>query len=57
MRIIKVTTQYKKDFKNYQKQNYYDEKRLIWIIELLANDHYLPVELLDHSLKGIWKRF
>ena len=57
MRIIKVTTQYKKDFKNYLKQPFYDEKRFIWIVELLANDAILPYELLDHPLKGNLKEF
>ena len=49
MKIIRQSTQYKKDFKRYRNQPKKLEK-LLGVLRLLANDEELPAELKAHKL-------
>ena len=51
MKIIRQSTQYKKDFKRYRNQPKKLEK-LLGDLRLLANDEELPAELKAHKLIG-----
>ena len=51
MKIIRQSTQYKKDFKRYRNQPKKLEK-LLGVLRLLANDEELPAELKAHKLIG-----
>lgn len=51
MKIIRQSTQYKKDFKKYRNQPKKLEK-LLEVLRLLANDEELPAELKAHKLIG-----
>lgn len=51
---IKFTTQFKKDLKLAQKQNK-DTKKLLAVIEKLANGEQLEEKYRDHSLGGNYK--
>lgn len=51
MKIIRQSTQYKKDFKRYRNQPKKLEK-LLEVLRLLANDEELPAELKAHKLIG-----
>ena len=51
MKIIRQSTQYKKDFKRYRNQPKKLEK-LLGVLSLLANDEELPAELKAHKLIG-----
>ena len=48
MKIIRQSTQYKKDFKRYRNQPKKLEK-LLGVLRLLANDEELPAELKAHN--------
>lgn len=52
MKIIRQSTQYKKDFKRYRNQPKKLEK-LLGVLRLLANDEELPAELKAHKLIGL----
>ena len=51
MKIIRQSTQYKKDFKRYRNQPKKLEK-LLGVLRLLANDEELLAELKAHKLIG-----
>ncbi len=51
MKIIRQSSQYKKDFKRYRNQPKKLEK-LLEVLKLLANDEELPTELKAHKLIG-----
>ncbi len=51
---IKITNQFKKDYKQAIKQNK-KIKLLQEIIDMLANGKTLPEKYKDHELKGNWK--
>ena len=54
MKIIRKTTQFKKDFKHYSK----DKKNvegLFAIVEMLAKGEPIPAEYSPHPQRGRWK--
>ena len=51
---VKLTTQFKKDYKLAVKQKL-DIAKLDKVIAMLANGETLPEEYKDHQLSGNWK--
>lgn len=51
MKILRYSTQYKKDFKKYRNQPKKLQK-LLEVLKLLENEDVLPPELKAHMLKG-----
>ena len=54
MKILRYSTQYKKDFKKYRNQPKKLEK-LLDVLIILENGEELPVELKAHKLSGQYK--
>ena len=54
MKILRYSTQYKKDFKKYRNQPNKLEK-LLDVLIILENGEELPVELKAHKLSGQYK--
>lgn len=54
MRIIKYSSQFKKDVKQAQKRHK-DMNKLTAVMQLIVNNQPLPIVLSDHALKGVWK--
>ncbi len=54
MKILRYTTQYKKDFKRYRHQPQKLAK-LLEVFRLLENEEPLPLELKAHKLIGKYK--
>lgn len=54
MKILRYSTQYKKDFKKYRNQPKKLQK-LLEVLRLLENDEELPTELKAHWLIGQYK--
>ncbi len=54
MKILRYTTQYKKDFKKYRNQPRKLQK-LFNVLKLLENEQELPLELKAHKLIGRYK--
>lgn len=54
MRVIKYSSQFKKDVKQSQKRQKNMDK-LTAVMQLIINNQSLPAILNDHALKGIWK--
>lgn len=52
MRTIERTTKFKKDFKNVQKQRFFDRELFEEVITKLANDIPLEEKFKDHALEG-----
>jgi mRNA interferase YafQ len=54
MKILRYSTQYKKDFKRYKHQ---PEKLqiLLNVFRMLENEEKLPKEFKAHKLKGLYK--
>jgi mRNA interferase YafQ len=52
--VIQRTSQFKKDYKIAKKRGL-DLFKLRTVIELLANGEQLPVQYLEHPLKGNYK--
>lgn len=59
MRIIKRTTQFKRDYKlqNRGRHKLTLEDDLLKAINLLITDAKLPERMYDHSLTGNWKNY
>ncbi|MDR0988943.1 MAG: type II toxin-antitoxin system YafQ family toxin [Prevotellaceae bacterium] len=54
MKILRYTTQYRKDFKRYRNQP--DKlQKLLEVFRLLENEEVLPKELRAHKLMGQYK--
>lgn len=53
---LKVTSQFKKDYKRVKKRGL-DTNELKAVIEILVEGNPLPDKYLDHELKGNWKGF
>ena len=51
MKILRYSTQYKKDFKKYRNQHKKLQK-LLEVFRLLENEESLPPEFKTHMLKG-----
>jgi mRNA interferase YafQ len=54
MKILRFTTQYKKDFKKYRRQPGKLQK-LLEVLRMLENEEKLPQELIAHKIKGQYK--
>lgn len=54
MKILRYSTQYKKDFKKYRNQPKKLQK-LLEVLRLLENEEELPIELRAHWLIGQYK--
>jgi len=53
-RAVKLSTQYRRDYKKAKKQGK-DIALLRELIGILANDEPLPEKYRDHALQGNWK--
>jgi mRNA interferase YafQ len=57
MRMIKLTSRFKKDLKREKKGQYRStlEADLFHVLDMLSSDKALPERYRDHSLTGDWK--
>lgn len=54
MLTIKVSKQYKTDFKKLSKK---DKELVLNVVNMLANEQELPISYEDHNLKGKWSSY
>lgn len=54
MRDIIETHQFKRDYKKIAGSGRYKKKDFLDVVELLAEDHVLPVKYRDHMLSSDW---
>lgn len=57
MRRIEITGRFKRDYKREKRTDAALDDALQPVIDMLAADEALPVNLSDHALSGNWKGF